>query len=236
MTSTSSARRGRGRRRPDAPLRALLVALVVGHALATEARTEAAPPPPKPVWPRAFRVAFNETTGLPIIGGSTSGVMYYDADQGSERIDRANGHVDRYCGSVHPFKLDTPCTHVATAGRRFLLFPALHGADACCSCCTFADGCGPVRADWLRNATYVPPRARRGAGEACWKVEGLQDNFFCQAAGSRAPLRIVQGGGSTLDDQEFDAASFVEGGVDPAAFAVPDGCAERKCGGVCRFI
>ena len=242
----------------SASLLVLLLFACTTHSI--EARTDGAAErraegtsAPTPVWPRAFRIAFNEATGLPIIGGKTEGQLYYDANQRAERIDRVNGHIDRYCGSVHPLKWDTPCTHIAYGGERFLLFPELHGDDACCSCCSFEDGCGPLSADWLRNATFVPPgrpsplHQRRGAGsggglrkdageEACWKLEGLQENFFCQTLGSRAPLRIVQGSGSTLDDQEFTANSFVEGAVDPAVFDVPDDCRSRKCGGVCRFI
>ena len=183
---------------------------------------------PRPYWPDALTISFNETTSIPLLSDTTTGVLYYDSSRNAERVDRAEGRGDRYCGSVHPLK-HTPCTHVAVNGMRYLIFPEL---KTCCSCCSFAAGCGPLTPTWLNNATYVPPAAGSDSSIDCFNVHGLQNNIFCQYSGSHAPLRLSQG---KIDDTYYDVSTFVEGHPDPSVFELPSTCT-TKCGGICRFL
>lgn len=63
-----------------------------------------------PVFPPQYELAFNEKASLGPISGNTTGKIYLDYTHNTQFISRANGHHDRYCGSVFKF-VDTPCNH-----------------------------------------------------------------------------------------------------------------------------
>ncbi len=91
----------------------------------------------------------------------TTGHYFYDAKHNgtviinvlicaATLITRVNGKHDRYCGTVK--RQDTPCQHLVTDGRRWLVFPE---ANYCCMCCTAERGCGILKRDWLQDATFI---------------------------------------------------------------------------------
>ena len=78
--------------------------------------------PSSPVWPSEFSMTFTETFTYPVLGTkTTTGTYYYGAKYGAERVDRANGHYDRYCGG-NGLKIaqNTPCNQYI-ARRDFFL-------------------------------------------------------------------------------------------------------------------
>ena len=206
----------------------LICILVFSHPSGSEALIHSSEDDPRPYWPRWFSIKFNETTSIPFLSDTTTGLLQYDSARVAERVDREEGHGDRYCGSVHPLK-HMPCTHLAVDGMRYLIFPSI---SECCSCCSFSSGCGPVSQTWLANATFVPPTAGSDPDADCFSIQGLQTNIFCQSRHSHAPLRLSQG---KIDDTYYDEASFVERPPDSSAFVLPSACS-KKCGGICRFL
>lgn len=55
--------------------------------------------PADPKWPDTFQIDFKEVLYLPALGThNTTGQYFYDYPSGRYRIDRENGHYDRYCG------------------------------------------------------------------------------------------------------------------------------------------
>lgn len=55
--------------------------------------------PSDPKWPDTFQIDFSEELYLPALGThKTTGKYSYDYPSGKYRIDRENGHYDRYCG------------------------------------------------------------------------------------------------------------------------------------------
>lgn len=80
-------------RRPLRWLAVLALALcswAPAHAARLPHVTAAAATEPRPVWHRAFRIDFNETTRL-LWSWQTAGVLFYDADAGAELVYRENG-------------------------------------------------------------------------------------------------------------------------------------------------
>lgn len=112
-----------------------------------------------PIFPNQYELEFNEKASIGPISGTTTGKIYLDAKSNKQFVSRANGHHDRYCGSV--LKLtDTPCNHIVVDSnhyinldKRFLDFPA---KKYCCFCCDSTHGCGIVAPDWIQksNGTY----------------------------------------------------------------------------------
>ena len=98
--------------------------------------------PADPVWPNKFSQDFEEDLKYPVLGTQkTSGTIHYDYTSKRYRIDRVNGHYDRYCGA-NGFKLfkNTACSHyVDETGDRYLHYPQL---NECCFCCSADKGCG----------------------------------------------------------------------------------------------
>ena len=74
--------------------------------------------------------------------------MFYDADHNRERVDRANGRYNAFCGSVLP-NVTTPCNSITANEKRYIIFPA---RKQCCFCCDGAHGCGILKQDWLKDA------------------------------------------------------------------------------------
>jgi len=82
-------------------MKILLIAFVVISVTLAEA----------PTFPNQYELGFTEKASIGPISGSTTGKIYYDYTNNRQIITRANGHYDRYCGSV--FKLtNTPCNHI----------------------------------------------------------------------------------------------------------------------------
>lgn len=107
-----------------------------------------------PVWPKKFEKLVLETTLYPLQGKHmTLGKLDYNFDEKKEIMLRINGRYDPFCGfnGVHALK-DTPCAHVVMNNRRYLVYPML---EDCCFCCDAEHGCGVLKPDWLKNATFI---------------------------------------------------------------------------------
>lgn len=74
-----------------------------------------------PEWPEVFTEAFYEyypnqnTTHV-------TGSYRYDSNKQAERIDRNNGVLDIFCGSVLP-NVSTPCTQIVRNKQRYIIHP-----------------------------------------------------------------------------------------------------------------
>jgi len=174
--------------------------------------------PTPPVWPNAWSQKFTETTKI-VFTYSTNGSFYYDWTNIRYRVDRQNGYIDRYCGSV---KYDeTPCSHLVLNGYRYLIFPEL---PYCCMCCTDADGCGVVMPDWLNNATYLGQVDLNGTTCDKWQKDGLQTNYWYQTeAGVPCELDEVPN-----DYIYWEEDTYVIGEPDPSLFVLPSYCSESE--------
>lgn len=101
-----------------------------------------------PTWPQSFHQVFVET--YPNSHLHVSGIYYYDETKGATREDRRDGSLDRVCNSILP-NATTPCSHLITQGKRWIVFPEKR---TCCFCCDSAHGCGILKRDWLATAKY----------------------------------------------------------------------------------
>ena len=185
-------------------------------------KTESAPDSP-PVWPAQFEESFEETLKYPILGShTTSGKFYYDWTNKRYRVDRDNGHYDRYCGSVYTFS-NTPCSHIVVEGDRYLYFPE---KNYCCYCCSSDHGCGLLKPNWLDGAKFVDYVKEEGDETVFekWNKPGLQDNFYMARASDRVMRQMDQ---VPNDIQTFDMASYYEGIRDENVFNLPDKCSKK---------
>lgn len=69
-----------------------------------------------PIFPNEYELAFSEKASIGPISGNTTGKIYLDATNNKQFISRANGHYDRYCGSVYKL-VNTPCNHYVVEGN-----------------------------------------------------------------------------------------------------------------------
>lgn len=190
----------------------LLLALALALLLVTVCADD-----PTPYWFGQFTLEFNETTYL-LFTWKTTGTWYYDSSQLTEKIVRANGRGDRYCGSIHPLT-DTPCTHLVKEGRRYLIFPEL---SECCMCCTSEAGCGVLSPTWLQNATFQGVESIRGIEAYKWLVMGLQPNYYYSTANvAQVPVELDQ---TPNDYMSLHHETFSPLPVDPSIFDVPSDC------------
>ncbi|GLI69515.1 hypothetical protein VaNZ11_014151 [Volvox africanus] len=184
---------------------------------------------PLPVWHEQFSIQFNETTRI-FVTKRTAGTWYYDALSAKEAIYRENGNGDRYCGSVHPFR-QTPCLHVVTDGKRYLVFPEL---GECCMCCTAEMGCGVLSPTWLQGASFEGTTTIQGVTANKWRRDGLQPNYwYATADEAQVPLELDQ---MPNDFQTFWPKTFTKGPPGEQVFQLPNGCSPRcPLTSVCTF-
>jgi hypothetical protein len=190
--------------------------------------TKACPPSTTPVWPDQFEQTFDETMTYPIIGANkTKGKFFYDWISKSYRVDRDNGHYDRYCGSIYTWS-NTPCSHIVTGGDRYLYFPE---KKHCCYCCSDEHGCGVLKPNWLESASFEDfVNENNGRVFEKWNKPGLQNNFYFATADTRIMSRIDQ---QPNDIQDFDVNSFHLGITDPSVFNLPSICKKTS---TCAFL
>jgi hypothetical protein len=177
------------------------------------------PPTTTPVWPDQFEQSFEETFTYPVFGShTTKGKFFYDWTNKRYRVDRENGHYDRYCLSIYPFS-NTPCSHIVSEGDRYLYFPE---KDYCCNCCSNEHGCGILKPDWMDSATFIDYVTESdGVIYEKWDKKGLQSNFYFASAKDRVMRRITQ---EPNDIQEFDTSSFKSQITDSTIFNLPAKC------------
>ena len=183
-------------------------------------------PTSPPLLPEVFTSAFNEKMSYLVYTFKVQGVLYYDWDAQSERIDRSSGEGDRYCGTAHPFK-KTPCTHLVTQSKRYLIFP---DRKECCFCCDSEHGCGVLRRDFLANATFDGYETVDGTRLQKWSEKGLQPNYYWVTDAEDVPVRLLQ---KPNDDMNF--VTFSSAPIDPSVFQVADSC-DAQCSGTCSLV
>jgi hypothetical protein len=103
-----------------------------------------------PVFNYSYQVGFDETVIRNKQEYHTLGQEFYDPVKNRERVDRANGQHNAFCGTVLP-NIATPCNSLTVDGNRWLIFPS---RTQCCLCCTSQHGCGILAPDWLKAADY----------------------------------------------------------------------------------
>jgi hypothetical protein len=194
-----------------------------------------------PTWPATFSANF---TSPPYPGGKgTSGFFAYDSAADAELKTFQDGTHDHLCSAYHNA---TPCTHLTVAGWYYLVFPE---RDACCKCCSFDEGCGPLRPNWLSNSTgnlqylglaaVVGPAGRHMCDK--WEVRGLAhppftNYYYAHASGPHRGLPCEIDGYNYLrspDQRADDLYLFgTPSTVAPAdSFRIPGRCAAAaRCG------
>lgn len=110
--------------------------------------------PAEPEWNPVWAQNFSLTTyAYPYGINTVPGTLYYNSTLNTQRVDRANGRFDAFCGQNEWFMfLDTPCTHLVNSGIRYLYYPNL---GVCCNCCSASDGCGILAPTWLNDSVYL---------------------------------------------------------------------------------
>jgi hypothetical protein len=185
--------------------------------------------PTPPTWPNQWQATFNETMTYPVIGSSnTTGAYYYDWTNQQERVDRADGKWDRYCGSVYKLT-STPCSHIVVGGNRYLWFPQ---ENYCCYCCNNTDGCGVLIPTWLSTATFQNVTEEEEWGNLdVWEINGLQSNYYYDIASNQIPYEINQ---TPNDVQYFNPATWQNSIADPNIFNLPS--SQCNVGNTCSYF
>lgn len=84
-----------------------------------------------PIFNYAFHISFDEAVTVDKTVYRVNGQMFYDPKNNKERIDRANGRYNRFCGTVLP-NVTTPCLQISAENKRWIIFPQ---RSQCCFCC-----------------------------------------------------------------------------------------------------
>lgn len=173
--------------------------------------------PAAPLWADQWQANFTEQMTDGILGkGNTTGMYYYDYTNKTYRMDRENGKLDRYCGSVKIGK-NTPCTHFVVNDMRYLYYPEL---AYCCACCTSADGCGIIAPTWLQNATYVGNATIDGVAAVEWSIKGLQENYYYETT-DNVPYAINM---VPNDYIQYIPSTYQNSVPDLSVFNLPEAC------------
>ena len=185
---------------------------------------------PKPNWPSAFFANFTENFAR--TGFAVNSTGYYALDltanggKGAQAIYRSDG-TNTNCGVFHP---NTPCVQLAVDKQRYLVFPEL---GECCTCCSWAQGCGPIIPAWAQNAKYVGRQDVNGEQCDAFAIQGYEMNHLLQTTDGSKLCELDNAGS---DHMFFDLATF-SNKVDPSLFALPAGGCSKKCGkgGECQL-
>lgn len=184
-------------------------------------------------WISQWETTFTEHLSNTISKGDTTGFWSYDYLNQRFYVERENGKLDRYCGTIYKF-VNTKCVQVVTNGTRFIYFPE---KNFCCSCCTSEQGCGVVKPDWVLPG--IPLGASVSQGVNTWKfnVKGNQNNIYEESQASGQPLRLSQ---EPLSDMLFNKDNYKKFISDPSIFKIPSqyGSCDKSCGfgSVCEAI
>ena len=141
---------------------------------------------------------------------------------------RGPKNKDYNCGSVKG-QDGTECTQLAVGGQRYLVYQ-----DACCRCCSWANGCGPIVPSWTENATYAGQKQVNGQTCDSYLIQGFEANHLLQRANDTQLCELAN---ADWDFFVFKPWSY-KSTVDPAIFELPKGhdCS-AWCGNVgdCKF-
>lgn len=98
----------------------------------------------------SFHITFDEAYTINSTVYRVNGQTFYDPKNNRERVDRANGRYNFFCGSVLP-NVTTPCQSITVDNKRWIVYPQ---RSQCCFCCDAAHGCGILKPDWLADSEY----------------------------------------------------------------------------------
>ena len=158
----------------------------------------------------------------------------YSALHNSEVMARSgNGGM---CAGAKPDNAGVPCVEVTTGGQHWLTWPS---KAECCSCCSFAQGCGPMKQDWVSaNGQYEGAVDYDGVRADKWNVQGNEMNVWMQDAATGEPVSLQQSVGAPGEQVDnYVAGSLNTGPVDAGVFAVPSYCsATALCPGLCAVL
>ncbi|KDO16995.1 hypothetical protein SPRG_17564 [Saprolegnia parasitica CBS 223.65] len=142
-----------------------------GHLLAEtiSARYEEfTPPSAPPAWPATFQANFTEVfSGFPAAPSTGAWYYRYEANGPHQwRADHNAPQANNFCKCAKPGVTDT-CQLFFEPSALFVHFPSL---GACCSLCSAADGCSPLKPDWLSgNQPQRTPGSEMIDGRRCFQ-------------------------------------------------------------------
>jgi hypothetical protein len=183
---------------------------------------------PMPHWPSSFFANFTETFSVAQKSAVHHGWFALDLNYssggfvGAEAIYRVDGQTA--IGICKDFHKDTACIELAVAGQRYIVFPEI---QECCRCCSWKNGCGPLRSAWVDNASFIG--VTPFDGEQCNRFsipgEVEKENYISQTLDGKQLCELNNGG---ADQMNFTLSTW-SGTVDPRLFDLPAGC-DKHCG------
>lgn len=180
-----------------------------------------------PIYNYAFHINFDEAVTVNKTVYRVNGQTFYDPKNNRERVDRANGRYDLFCGTVLP-NVTTPCQQIAADNKRWIVFPQ---RSQCCFCCDGEHGCGILKPDWLADATYKGQEKIVDTSYDRWSKEGtfisnegvFGSNDLWTTLDEQIPRRLDEGGAHVTD---YNVHSFHNQTIPFAEsiFALPTYC------------
>jgi len=203
----------------------LLIAVSVKSAeiVSSDEHTIATP------WPNVWQAGFTEKTSA-LFSVTTKGNWWFDYNKKLFRVDREDGVLDRYCGSIYKLR-HTQCSQVVREGKRYFYFKE---QKFCCKCCTDAQGCGIIKPSFV---TVGEPLGRNDLDQESYKynIQGVQANYYWESK-QNTPLRFDQ---VPLSQMTWDTG-YSEDPIDSKVFDLPTdmGDCEQSCGiaTVCKAL
>jgi hypothetical protein len=182
---------------------------------------------PKANWPAAFFANFSEHGGAKTpTKPNTVGWFALDLTNDlGQVIYRADGSSSS-CGHVH--NDSTPCVELAVKESRYFYFPE---KQDCCNCCSFKDGCGPIKPAWAENATYAGKKIVNGVSCDNFAIQGNEVNHMSQTSDGKTLCELDNAG---FDIFDFDASTFTTK-PDASLFKLPDMDCSKRCTPVGSF-
>ena len=178
-------------------------------------------------WPNNWQATFTESAWWLTGNGTLTGTFSYLNDTASNQtyqlIERSDAFTEKLCASIYPFS-HTPCSHLVRQGKRYILFPE---KKYCCACCTAAQGCGVLKANWMVPAKFTSEYKDGNDTVFMYNIAGLQNNYY-GVDQNQIPRRIYQ---EPISDIWFNATSYFRDTVAPAKFDLPtdSGDCDKQC-------
>ena len=173
-------------------------------------------------WANTWQAGFTEKTSA-LFSLTTKGNWWFDYTNKKFRVDRENGKLDRYCGSIYKLS-NTKCNQVVREGKRYMYFP---DKKFCCMCCTDAQGCGVIKPEFVKLGVANGRDDQEKTEAYKYLIQGNQPNYYWESADNK-PLRFQQ---VPLSDMAWDS-NYSEEAIDSSVFDLPTdmGDCEQKCG------
>ena len=170
--------------------------------------------PQAPIWPKVWSANFTQTSP-----GFMVGSWWYDYNAVRQRTDRISGKYD----SQHCKSLDTQCVTLVDDKFTWVYWPEL---KKCCTLCSVSDGCGIIKYDWLKDATFQGYEKKNGYDCNKWFLQGNQKNYFWQTRSSVPYQAFVEMDAVEPGDfmMGFNVPSFNTKPIAPGIFDLPSYC------------